>query len=381
MLFDTYDFEFLRLCGICRYLPTGLKRKYDAPYFSVNVIASLKRSGLIKIQSDKQSYKLTFEGYEILAEMGYSFPKDARMDLKRQSYKRKLKNALWNTTMHLAGINIFAETPEVLAGTDIGYVSSLVMRADTNIRVLAGTRFLGVLKIGEKVYIPYFLESPDDWVIPKHESEIYRGQVSVIRSAKSLSLMLTADTLEELWTSLHPETESEVLPRGMRRFAEALEEWGNDYLLVPSSREGVLQLRILQICRYRERLMQAIGCTPHKIEAFSECDGFKDNQPYIVAIDFNVQRILRALRQIERYDNRLTPGICCLSFQKKTLLRLLREHKAQKTMILSLDKSCISDVFPELLSEKQTQTPYMTREGRYVDANQRKVTKSAFKEC
>lgn len=90
MVFDRYDFEFLRLCGVCRYLPTGLMRKFDAPYFKSGVIGTLKDRGYIKTQSDKLSYKLTKEGKRVLEEMGYIFSDDVRMNIKRQAYKRKL---------------------------------------------------------------------------------------------------------------------------------------------------------------------------------------------------------------------------------------------------------------------------------------------------
>ena len=96
MIFDMFDYEFLKLCGLCRYMPVGLQKRYDAPFLSRSVISNLREHGLVKTQSDRLSYKLTFEGRKILAEMGYNFPDDTRMDLKRPAYKRKLKNALWN---------------------------------------------------------------------------------------------------------------------------------------------------------------------------------------------------------------------------------------------------------------------------------------------
>ena len=106
MLFDTFDFEFLRLTGLCRYMPAGLYRKYDAPYLSKRVISNLQEYKLIKLMSDKQSYKLTKKGRDILEKMNLIFAKDARTNLKKASYVRKLKNADWNVLLSLAGINV-----------------------------------------------------------------------------------------------------------------------------------------------------------------------------------------------------------------------------------------------------------------------------------
>ena len=115
----------------------------------------MQKAGVIKTQSDKQSYKLTTKGRDYLLEMGYEFADDTRMDLKRPTYKRKLKNALWNIALSLAGIDIYHSRTGELAGKETGYVSSLVIRSDKRTKVLAGTKFLGILKLFNTAYIPY----------------------------------------------------------------------------------------------------------------------------------------------------------------------------------------------------------------------------------
>ena len=120
MIFDTVDCEFLKLAGICRYMPVGLQRRYDTLMFKRRIISNLQEHELIKMQSDRQSYKLTTRGRECLAGMGYEFPKDARMDLKKPSYKRKLRNAQWNVLLTLAGIDIYYNSAQALAETDKG---------------------------------------------------------------------------------------------------------------------------------------------------------------------------------------------------------------------------------------------------------------------
>lgn len=380
MIFDVYDIEFLKLCGLCRYIPTGLLRKYDAPYFNGEIISTLRRNGYIKIQTDGSSYKLTYEGREILSRLNYPFEDDPKMNITKKSYKRKLKNALWNILLHLAGINIFAEKTVSLAGKDVGYVSSLVLRGDINVRVLAGTRFLGILKIFDTVYIPYYVEGQDDWIVPKHETEIYKSQVNLLKGVRDIKIILTGDTLEELWKTVHPVREGEELKRGMRRFDRALEEIGCDYLLVPSNREGVAQLEIMKVWRYREKIAEALGCNTDKQSNLSECDGFKDNHPYIIAIDFNIKRILRALKQIEKYDAESEPRICCFPFQKKTMFKLLSKYDAPKSLVVTLDKNNIYDIVLGSVPKPPKQKPYMTKESEYINANQRKPAKADIKE-
>ncbi|MBQ6698322.1 MAG: hypothetical protein IJN09_04710, partial [Oscillospiraceae bacterium] len=178
MIFDTYDYEFLRLTGLCRYLPAGLRSKYDSPVFSKRVAENLSLHGLIRSQSDMSGFRLTKKGRDVLLQMGDSFPEEGRTNVKKNSYRRKLRSAQWNVLLHLAGINVYHVNTHTLAETDCGYVSSLMLRSDTNMKVLAGTKFLGVLKIRDEAYTPYHIESAEDWIIPGYEREIYLSQLT-----------------------------------------------------------------------------------------------------------------------------------------------------------------------------------------------------------
>lgn len=183
-----------------------------------------------------------------------------------------------------------------------------------------------------------------------------------------IKIILTGDTLEELWKTVHPVREGEELKRGMRRFDRALEEIGCDYLFVPSNREGVAQLEIMKVWRYREKIAEALGCNTDKQSNLSECDGFKDNHPYIIAIDFNIKRILRALKQIEKYDAESEPRICCFPFQKKTMFKLLSKYDAPKSLVVTLDKNNIYDIVLGSVPKPPKQKPYMTKESEYITA-------------
>ena len=373
MIFDTVDSEFLKLIGFCRYMPTGLQRRYDAPMFTRCVISNLQEHGLIKMQSDGSSIKLTGKGINLLAEMGYEFSQDARIDLKKPSYRRKLKNAQWNVMLYLAGIDIYYKSAKDLTGVNTGYMSSLTIRSDKNMKVLAGTRFLGVLKHENKSYIPYHIENAEDWIIPAYEKEIYSSQVQTISRINEILLILTGDSLEELWCYTHNTALSIELGTGRKRFINALEEMGSEYLLIPFGQNGVVQLSTIVIAGYRDRIAKAIGCMPCTIQALSECDGIIDNIPYIIAFDMNVNRIVRALRQIEKYNRNVVPRICCMPFQKSTVFKLLKAYKAQKTAVITIDKDNIYNIFPELYNNEMKREPYITREGEYLEVVERKA--------
>ena len=379
MIFDTVDCEVLKLIGFCRYMPTTLQRRYDTPMFKRRVISNLQEHGLIKIQSDGLSYKLTTRGRECLAGMGYEYPDDARMDLKKPSYKRKLKNAQWNVLLTLAGIDIYYSSAQALAEADKGYMSSLILRSDKNMKVLAGTRFLGLLKLKDTVYIPYYIESENDWIIPVYEKDIYSSQVQNIKNIKEIQLVLTGESLEELWNYTHNQNRSGNLGTGRKLFKEALKELGSEYSLIPFGRDGVIQLKVITIWRYRERIAKAIGCDTKEIKNLSECDGMIDNVPYVIAVDFNIKRIVRALKQIERFNPKIVPRVCCLPFQKSTMFKLLKAYNAQKTAVVTIDKNNIYNIFPEVKEDVLKREPYMTKEGEYVEVVERKIAVDKIK--
>lgn len=376
MLFDTLDFEFLRLTGLCRYMPSGLSRKYTSPCLLSEVITNLQEFRLIKLMSDKMSYKLTKRGRMILSDMGYIFAGEARTSIKKASYFRKLKNAEWNIMLSLAGVDVYYQTSRELSGIPCGYMSSLLLRADNSMKVLSGAKFLGILKLEEIAYIPYYIEERKSWIYPVFEREIYHSQVDSIREVKDIKLVMLGETLEELWSDISPQTESVKVVNGQKPFHKALEEMGSEYLLIPFGRDGVLQLNIITICRNRERIAKAIGCEKSNIPGLIDCDGIKKDVPYIIGIDFNVKRILRALKQIERYDKNLVPIICCLPFQKSTMLKVLQKYHASKTYVVPITVNDIYNVFPEIRKKEIKKEPFRTKEGVYIGVPKKTYSKN-----
>ena len=290
MNFDLKDYRFLRLCGLCRYIPTDLWRYYNSELFSATSMFTLEDRGYIKMQTNGMSYKLTYKGREVLEEMGFTYAEDMRMDTKRAAYKRRLMLAHCNVTMHLAGKD-----------------------------------------------------------------------------------------LEELWNVTHPPKQSEKLPRGMTLFDRALEELGYDYLLVPTGRNGVTQLSVMKLRGYRHRLATALGRVSELPWELSFCDNIIDGEPFIFTIDMNVKRIERALRQLKRYDSSIIPNICSFPFQKDVVSKIVKMCGFREKKIYTLEKEMVEAFFPETAKEEDLTKPYITKEGRYVCADEKKVKRTNSK--
>lgn len=366
MIFENADIEFLKLCGLCRYVPTGLQKRYDALEFKSSVISNLQVRGFIKKQSDNSSYKLTGIGRDFLADIGYTFPYDARMSIRKNSYQRKIINAEINVLLYLAGIDVYYKYPYELAEKEVGYASSLIMRTDKNMKVLAGTRFLGILKIFDTAYITYHIENKEAWIIPGYERGIFISQTEGIKNKKELKLILFGKTLEELWECIYQDDKPKNAPGGRKRFDIALEELGYNYLFVPLGRNGVLQMSVLRNRRYREKIARAIGCAEADDKRLTECDGMLGDIPCVIAVDFDVDRITKALKQIYIYNKNIIPKICCLPFQKSAIFKLLKRYGCQKSVVISVDKESIYNIFPHVKHDMKHK-PYITKEGECIE--------------
>ena len=253
MIFDTVDFEFLRLINICRYVPLNLRKKYDSLMFERNVRTNLQVHRLIKIDSTGKCCKLTKRGRDCLFEMGIEAIKDERRKLNDEAYTRRIQNALLNIVLYLSGIDIYYKSFRELAGTDCGYVSSLYMRMEDTMKVLAGTKFAGIFKLYDTSCVLYFADK-DTWIYPGYEKDTYMSQIQSVREIKNIRIVIAGETLEELWQISTEGNGSIEVKKGMKPICIALEELGSEYLLIPLGRNGVLQLSILRIFRYRERI-------------------------------------------------------------------------------------------------------------------------------
>ena len=375
MVFDTRDFGVLRLCGLCRYIPVRLQKKFQTPMFEPKVFVTLRNHKLIRMQTNRMSYKLTQDGREVLAEMGFSYPEDSRTTINKDSYYRRLRASLFNITLYLAGIDVFYDDVRLLAGTDKGFVSSLLLRRETDNKVISGTRFIGILKSGSTAYIPYYIQNRDEWIYPGFEREMFMSQISAMRNIKNVEIILAGKNLQELLKSVLTKRQSKPESNGLKRFDIALEELGCDYLFLPLNDLGVMQMKVTMTLRYRERVTDALGCEPVTVPTLTECDGMLRGIPYVVGFDFNVRRILRALKQVERYNPGLELKICCFSFQESALETFLRGLDIRNAIIVTLKDKAIRGIFPELFKKENSIQMYQGKEGIGVDASERHIRK------
>lgn len=154
--------------------------------------------------------------------------------------------------------------PERLAGMEVGYISTHLLRDDSNRKPLAETKFLGFLKIGDTVYIPYYVESADDWILQR-----FKG----------------------------------------------------DAVFIPLNSLGVLQMQFLKNSRNTVRFVKMLDYDAVSLPAYSLFHCEKPNgTPIYTACDGNMSKLKRALHQAEKAGYKFKPNIFALNKEQEDFI-------------------------------------------------------------
>ncbi len=350
MFYSNYDCDFLRLCGLCRYIPTDLDKRFDSIIFHKDVISYMQTYMLIKKQSDKKSFKLTDYGRKVLLDMSWEFKQDARMNIHRNGYKRKVDSAKLTILLHLAGINVFCKNLHDLNESEIGYIVKTEMYDEYSQKVLANTRFLGLLKIHDTVYVPYYVEGYDDWILPNYEQETFMRLINELKNVRNVKIMLVGENLQNLYLStvlFNPPTEK--LGQGKEYFKVALEKIGRDIVWVPLNQDGVLQMSILTVPNYKERIIEAMNATEPPSE-YNLCDAIIKNYPMVVSLDMNIKNKFPAIRQTLMVDKENMAVIACMEYQKEIIIKTLRYFK-ENCLVFGIKHEELKGVFKNEIKE------------------------------
>lgn len=360
MFLDNRDLEFLKLCGLARYMPRRAIDKYDIPLIEKETVAALLRAGYIKFVSGGcKCYRLTRKGRDILMKAGYAFPDDARPHKKGSIFDRRVINAELNMLLYGAGINIYAGTVEGLG--DAEYIPSLTIRADTKSKVLAGTRFYGILHKGDTAYVLYYAGRNSAGIFPRYEEETFLSLISRIGSVKHISVIIAAETVEGLQEIISPD-KTLKMDNGMVSFSELTERWQYDFCLLPMDKDGILQMKYITVNNARKNIAAKFGDinnVPNNLHYFDAVSGGK---AYITAMDMNITRVTNALLQALEVD--VTPHIICLPHQQALYQNVaikLQYPKLIKFTRIHIDK--LTELFPAFLPAQMPLMPARTKEG------------------
>lgn len=365
MFLNNTELELLKLCGIGRFMPCSIAGKYDLPELRTSLINSFVRKGYIKVvKGDERSYRLTRRGRDLLYRAGYRYPDDSRPRKEGEVFKRRIINSEINAVLYGAGIDIYMKSVEGLKDKDCAYISSLVIRSDAKSRVLAGTKFYGILRIGDTAYVIYYAKNEIDYIFPDYEEQTFSNLISGLAHIRHIVILILSKTVEGLMRIVFPDT-IPVLTCGHVSYAEVMRKWKYEFCMLPMNRDGMLQMRINSVEGMKGQIAAKFGDTnvPSKLSCF---DAVKDGKAFMVATDMNITKVSRGLEQTLYTD--CIPHIICLPYQRTIYQELAVRKQYPKLMKFTvLNRSKVIEQFPILGGVERELKPAKAANGEYID--------------
>ena len=355
--------EFLRLCGLARYMSCDSAGKYDILSCKKRVIKECLGTGLIKeLAGGCQCYRLTRRGRDLLYKSGYSIYEDVRPHKQGSIFDRRIHHGDICLMMHCAGIDIFAETMEGLDKADYIYIPSLIVRSKTKSKVLAGTKFYGILRINDTAYVVYYCDEENDGIYLEYEEQTFNNYISGLKNVRHTKILIVSDTMEGLLSTVFT-TEQKELQNSLVPFSEIMERWDYDFHVLPLNMDGVTGLKLISNNNIQERIAKRFGEKQPKMKFF---DAVNNGYGYIVGLDMNISKMKRTLAYSTNCN--LTPHIVGLPYQCDIYDALAEKiHYPNEIEFSSLNKIKLKEQFPELKTVEEKPMPVKLKNGEYVE--------------
>ena len=363
MFLGSSQIEFLRLCAMARYLSCDSAGKYDLLSCRDRVSKQLLATGHIKlVNGGCKCFRLTRRGRNLLYDFDYEYSDDLRPHKTGSTFERRIHHGDICLMMHCAGIDIFAETLQGVDRADNTYIPSLTIRGQVKSKVVAGTRFYGILRVKDTAYVVYYADGNNDGIFPGYEEQTFINLISGLRTVRHKKILLVNETLEGLMSAVFTNEQKE-LKSGLISYSEIMERWSYDVHVLPLNMDGVTGLRVIGNENIQERIATRFGEKRPNMKFF---DAVADGYGYIIGLDMNISRVKMALAYAMNCN--LTPHIIGLPYQCDIYEALAKKINYPNEIEFSaLNIIKFREQFPELKTIEKKPTPVTLKNGEYVE--------------
>ena len=336
MILDLKEAECLKLLGLCRYIPVFLGKRYAGQVLYTDTTKHLLLLGLIKYTADGKCLKLTYFGNSVLRELGYTFSTDARSLNNGSRYIRRMLCAEINMLFHSAGIDIFSEKIKDLNRSEPCYIPFLNMRSAKNGAALSCARFAGIFRNGDTAYIAYYAVDDEIGVHVSFEEGAFKPLAFSLEGVEYIKIIFAGNSLDALWKLLFSKKSKEKCKNQSEHFSQAFQKFAYNVHLFERNKNGTMQAQIIAVPDYRKKLAEYFCVGKTKLPPIlGNCDGFHNGRPLIIAIDMELNRICKGIKQANKYSE-LEPYILCLNFQESFLFKYFQHMGIRKAQILPI---------------------------------------------
>jgi len=358
MLFSKRDIDVLRLVCWCQYIhPDDLKRMMTETEYenliSLNLIRCHKKSGAVTITKAGRVLLKSVLNKE-LPELVQSYHENA--------IQRRLQLARLVLTAYRGTVDVFTSMPEELNSSPSLFLSAVTRNRGSN--PWGSTRIAAIAHLGNLICAMHYVRPGIGKLALIDELAAFSNQTARFRDAKRAFIFAG-----ESYTDILAELEGSVSAADCK-----LITYGDAYRcsqlpvhLLSCNDTGTVQLQIMAVPDYRQRLTKAALKVQYQPPLASMWDASFQGIPFVMAADMDLRRIDVAI-SAARQEGFQQIAIAALEGQAQEVL-FPRYRDTGKARVFILTAEAISEVTgrpPVPYIAPRTQ--FLTEKGEVVDA-------------
>lgn len=361
MLFSVRDIDILRLICWCQCIG------YDdlQSLFTKAEIENMVQLRLVKRYAKSRAYTVSAKGLSFLRAVLPDGIPELTLSYHDYARQRRLRLSRMTLTAYHAGIDVFLKDPTYLSRAPSLFLSAISRSRGSN--PWGSTRVAALAHLGEAVYALHYVCSDIGKIALTDELATFSNQTAMLRG-RSRAFVFAGESYQDILAEL--DHVYDIDDRRLSSYGEAYREIQLPVHLLSCDNTGALQLRLMSLPDYRQRLTMAalkdlFVPPPPEIP---DCDALFQGKPFIMAADMDLRRVERLIRSAQRHGYGQI-AIAALEGQAEAVL-YERYRDTGKARVFSLTEEALASIFgmtPLLYTPANTQ--YVTEEGGVLDVS------------
>lgn len=361
MLFSVRDVDILRLIYWCQCIG------YDdlQSLFKRAEIENMVQLRLVKRYSKSRAYIVTAKGISFLRSVLPGGIPELTLSYHEYARQRRLRLSKMTITAYHAGIDVFLNDPSHLSRDPSLFLSAISRSRGSN--PWGSTRIAALVHLSGVVYALHYVCSDIGKIALTDELATFSNQTAMLRG-QPRAFIFAGESYHDILTEL--EHVYDIDDRRLSSYGEAYREIQLPVHLLSCDNTGALQLRLMALPNYRQRLTMAalkelfVPAPPE----LPDCDALFQGSPFIMAADMDLRRIERLIQAARRYGYEQI-AIAALEGQAEAVL-YERYRDTGKARVYSLtEEALVSIVGTASLLYTPANTQYVTEEGGVLDVS------------
>ena len=360
MIFSEQDIELLRLLRWCRIsLPDTIKTQFPESVFS-NLIAC----GLIRKHRTSGALLLTAEGHSLLESIFSDLPENTPLVYKSADTLRRIRLSSVMLTAYRAGLTVFTTELSDLHKQNTYYAPSLMREKGKN--PWSNSRIGGILHLGDWLFAAHYVCPGIGVLLLNDEVNSFINNTAKLEKVQR-GFLFAGESYESILTELRREPEASDSQRVS--YADAYRKLHLPILLLPCDDVGAVQLQLLTIPDYRQRLTRAALRSQYEPPpAGIVCwDAMFQGLPFVMAADMNLKRVEDALQAAKEAGFRQITLVCLEAQAEAVFFPYYRDSGLARVFILTA-KAMEQAVGHPIRLRTSEAKQFVTEEGAVIDA-------------